>query len=109
MRGLGLGLAISIEGYRSRVASVLAQNLQLHCLAFICDAQGTVGSAAPGGPPRRAFSHGMLADLKAFGYYHKLGKCKTMYQKAHELAKADPTKVPLLVPLPRECKDCITV
>ncbi|RPG35727.1 MAG: hypothetical protein CBB72_005200 [Muricauda sp. TMED12] len=49
------------------------------------------------------------ADLKAFGYYHKLGKCKTIYAKAHEIAHADPTKIDILVPLAKGVKDCLTV
>ena len=49
------------------------------------------------------------ADLKDFGYYHKLGKCKTCYAKAHEMGKADTNKLGLLVPLPKGATDCMTV
>ena len=47
-------------------------------------------------------------DLANFGYMHKLGKCRTLRAKAHVKAKEDPQLISLLVPLPKETKDCIT-
>lgn len=48
-------------------------------------------------------------DGTKFGYYHGLGKCPYIREIAHVTARADPTKVSLLEPLPRGSTDCITV
>ena len=48
-------------------------------------------------------------DKKDAGFYHKLGRCRTMRAKAHELAKADSSLQHLLKPLEKFCKDCLTV